>query len=1529
MRNKYIFSLLFVFILGLPFLLKYFKFPEVNNVAQVFSSISVPAFTPIEIEAESGTLVAPFQAKDGYVYTTTRDAGSVTYNFSVPKDDNYVIQVLVDNPNNYTNINTFIDSNTPTKINFISTASVKPTTGFEWRSFIFSPANNNQVWLTSGNHTLSFQGGHANIKIDKIKITKMEKIISPSVTASTNIDGNVTVMNAGLKLENQDASPCYMSGEKYICGIRSGMYKFETLVKLPRILTPGDYWVFVKSAGVGSLDVSTTDQSTQKISPNDSDTDLLWTNMGHLKVTRNVDHVVITLYRKGSVLSTNELPNLYGIYITTDHLEKLNKYDVVVKDTPTSGGSSSPIKKGNLIPNGSFEAGIMSDWVLNNRYDVLGQNSKSTPFNSIIDNSLGYSGNSSIKISPDRADNTTFQYLDSRVYHLEPGKDYSLSFKAKSASGKTPRVTASLYNVNDVNIKTEQHFYLNDDWQNISIKTTAVGAPTADYRIRFWVLGWGSKASESDVWIDDVQLEEGDVTNYVPANDLEVGLSFSKISNLFLEDESVSGNLKFYNATNQNLSKMFHYEIYDHMNLLVDKNSFNVSVNALTSKVLSFNPTVNKRGIFRVIMWIEGQETVEKEITFSVLPRPRTGDIDKSFVGIHGMLEDDQLPILKRLGINWLRIFSTAQFVNWEFVEPTDDNFVWYDSFLQKAKNYGFKLLGTLGDDIPAWATDQNGYPDLEKWTDYVSKMAVHYKGIIDAWEVENEPNHSLPSSHYMEMLKRAVDVIEVADQNVKIVALGGMAYGNMPYLTQVMNGLKSSYPDWKLEEHADALSMHAYVNSTGVPSAKTILTDVYGLPVWNTETGAWDMGFYAGDFSSFYTMGVPTYPFKVSDAYYRGNLKQPEAVIQNFLSSIGGGHSKYFYYDARTTDQPFRTQATIIENDDSIRSKGIAYAIAANFIDYSNVIGAINLDPNVYAFLFERDGVSTLAIWSKDLRNRTLNTNLSSSQFKIFNMMGNQVSSTGGAISIGRTPIYIVSQGMNAASFESSVRSATVSSRGDVIPPNVLIASAPRDFATRNNIRIRWFAIDETSAPAVGDLDPEQFDPLPGANPNALLYSYRLTGLTDTWSSWGPNTFFDYSNLSDGLYTFEVKAKDEAGNISSVVTRTFRIGEGGEVVPSDPPITTTPEVPSSGGSSPSVPPPSSGGGGGGGGSSDLVSPVISSVINEKISSDGTIIRWITDEMSTSQVEYGLTSAYGNITSLNSGLVTNHSVSIFGLKPNTLYHYRVISSDLAGNKSISVDFSFTTTSLGGVITNNVPTLDVPPPSYQTSFKGTGNLSVNLQGNNPSYIRKGASFIDPGLSISGSRDFFFRIEAKLNGKDVGTINDIDVLNLPFGEHTITYTVKDSDGYIVTAERKLVINGTGAYEKPSINVSGPTGYNLSSKTGGADNTLGAINQNNISGVKPNIGIFNRNLRLGMSGVDIKNLQIFLNYIGFPVSSSGAGSPGKETNYFGPATHKALIKFQEANTSTILAPFGLTRGTGYFGPSTLKFVNQFLQK
>jgi hypothetical protein len=54
----------------------------------------------------------------------------------------------------------------------------------------------------------------------------------------------------------------------------------------------------------------------------------------------------------------------------------------------------------------------------------------------------------------------------------------------------------------------------------------------------------------------------------------------------------------------------------------------------------------------------------------------------------------------------------------------------------------------------------------------------------------------------------------------------------------------------------------------------------------------------------------------------------------------------------------------------------------------------------------------------------------------------------------------------------------------------------------------------------------------------------------------------------------------------------------------------------------------------------------------------------------------------------------------------------------------------------------------------------------------------------------------------------------------------------------------------------------------------------------------------LRQGSRGKEVKVLQEYLNRSGFQIAASGPGSPGKETENFGPATDAAVKRWQRAN-------------------------------
>ncbi|MBI2116975.1 MAG: hypothetical protein HYT85_18110 [candidate division NC10 bacterium] len=150
----------------------------------------------------------------------------------------------------------------------------------------------------------------------------------------------------------------------------------------------------------------------------------------------------------------------------------------------------------------------------------------------------------------------------------------------------------------------------------------------------------------------------------------------------------------------------------------------------------------------------------------------------------------------------------------------------------------------------------------------------------------------------------------------------------------------------------------------------------------------------------------------------------------------------------------------------------------------------------------------------------------------------------------------------------------------------------------------------------------------------------------------------------------------------------------------------------------------------------DITPPAISSISASTVSSSGATITWTTDEASDSQVEYGLTTAYGSAMPLNTSMVTSHSQSLSGLAASTLYHYRVRSRDAAGNLATSGDFTFTT-----LASSPNPGL----AAYWAFEEGTGTTAADSSGNgNTGTLVNGPAWtagrIGQGLAFDGLTNY---------------------------------------------------------------------------------------------------------------------------------------------------------------------------------------------
>ncbi len=122
----------------------------------------------------------------------------------------------------------------------------------------------------------------------------------------------------------------------------------------------------------------------------------------------------------------------------------------------------------------------------------------------------------------------------------------------------------------------------------------------------------------------------------------------------------------------------------------------------------------------------------------------------------------------------------------------------------------------------------------------------------------------------------------------------------------------------------------------------------------------------------------------------------------------------------------------------------------------------------------------------------------------------------------------------------------------------------------------------------------------------------------------------------------------------------------------------------------------------------DATPPVLSNIAATP-SVLSTFVTWTSDKPASSLVEYGTSPAYGLNSGFNSQLVTAHGVTLGSLNPLTTYHFRVHSSDQAGNQTISGDESFTTLA--------APDLQVTNLSVTGSLVSGGNLLISWRDTN--------------------------------------------------------------------------------------------------------------------------------------------------------------------------------------------------------------------
>ncbi len=112
--------------------------------------------------------------------------------------------------------------------------------------------------------------------------------------------------------------------------------------------------------------------------------------------------------------------------------------------------------------------------------------------------------------------------------------------------------------------------------------------------------------------------------------------------------------------------------------------------------------------------------------------------------------------------------------------------------------------------------------------------------------------------------------------------------------------------------------------------------------------------------------------------------------------------------------------------------------------------------------------------------------------------------------------------------------------------------------------------------------------------------------------------------------------------------------------------------------------------------------PVVSNIISTPSSATSEQISWDVFPACTGRIEYGLTTAYGSLSTLEPSYLNWHLQTLSGLTQNTLYHYRILGTDANFNNVATPDHTFTS-GLSGTLT---------PPFFQEAETFLGPITIH-------------------------------------------------------------------------------------------------------------------------------------------------------------------------------------------------------------------------
>ncbi|MBX7259057.1 MAG: hypothetical protein K1Y02_22025, partial [Candidatus Hydrogenedentes bacterium] len=437
-------------------------------------------------------------------------------------------------------------------------------------------------------------------------------------------------------------------------------------------------------------------------------------------------------------------------------------------------------------------------------------------------------------------------------------------------------------------------------------------------------------------------------------------------------------------------------------------------------------------GMHRVqaqIMGANGEAlSLKSETLLGRAPEPIPGPMPESYFGTHLLLEEPGLPVMAKLGYKWLRIHDASGITKWGYVEPEKGKWEWRDDQIELARKYGFSIIGML-DGSPAWAsgTDEKGYfriyhapKNIDDWRNYVRTIVGKYAGVIDEWEVWNEPWDMFrffqggSPALYAELLKSAYT--EAKAVNPKCTIIGLDTYPPFWEQAVLASGAYENYDLASWHRYDSMLQGRPNDSIAKVTARINAEQAKYGDPKPTLcSEGGTDVAMFHGSFFSF------TDPAMLGD-WSLGADK----YARWYLSVIASGNKRFLSYSTHGTSRHGANTHNLKEPGPLLRPLHLSLAALAHFVDGAKLESRLAPARDVSALVFQQpnarpyaQGPSTVVVLYADGDAPEKLPRPLPEGVKYFDRWGNSIS----GVSIAeRSLTFIVAEGASSQALVDSL---------------------------------------------------------------------------------------------------------------------------------------------------------------------------------------------------------------------------------------------------------------------------------------------------------------------------------------------------------------------------------------------------------------------------------------------------------------------------------------------------------------------------